>query len=231
MEQNNGLIYIVEDDSAIRELLVYSLKNSGFESLGFSNGKDFFVEMKNRRPDLVILDVMLPQDNGLDILKKIREAKTTADIAVVMLTAKCTEYDKVVGFDGGADDYIAKPFGIMELIARIRRLLKRTQSTYVEQNKISFENIEVDIRKHLVLVNGAQVVLTIKEFDMLVFLLRSINIVHSRENILTKVWNLDYALETRTVDAHIMSLRKKLGDGGKYIVTVRGIGYKAGSQE
>jgi len=225
------MVYIVEDDRAIRELIIYSLKNSGIECQGFIDGNDFFAVMGVNKPDLVILDIMLPCDDGLSILKKIREAKTTADLPVIMLTAKGTEYDKVMGLDSGADDYITKPFGIMELISRVKRLIKRTQKSSDKHNFISFENISVDIPKHLVLVNGQEVVLTIKEFDTLVFLLRSVNIVHSRENILTEVWGYDYAMETRTVDAHIMSLRKKLGDGGKHVQTVRGVGYKIGSPE
>jgi two-component system alkaline phosphatase synthesis response regulator PhoP len=225
------VVYIVEDDLAIRELVIYSLKNSGIECQGFVDGNDFFAAMSAAKPSLIILDIMLPCDDGLSILKKIREAKTTADIPVIMLTAKGTEYDKVMGFENGADDYVTKPFGIMELIARVKRLIKRTKKTSSDQNNLLFENIEVDIPKHLVFVGGQEVILTIKEFDTLVFLLRSRNIVHSRETILTEVWGYDYAMETRTVDAHIMSLRKKMGDGGKYVHTVRGVGYKIGSPE
>ena len=225
------MVYIVEDDLAIRELVIYSLKNSGIECQGFVDGNVFFAAMSAAKPSLIILDIMLPCDDGLSILKKIREAKTTADIPVIMLTAKGTEYDKVMGFENGADDYVTKPFGIMELIARVKRLIKRTKKTSSDQNNLLFENIEVDIPKHLVFVGGQEVILTIKEFDTLVFLLRSRNIVHSRETILTEVWGYDYAMETRTVDAHIMSLRKKMGDGGKYVHTVRGVGYKIGSPE
>jgi two-component system alkaline phosphatase synthesis response regulator PhoP len=225
------MVFVVEDDQSIRDLVLYSLKNSGFECVGFTNGEEFFAEMKNTKPDLVLLDIMLPKEDGLSILKKIRNAKTTAELPVIMLTAKGTEYDKVVGLDSGADDYITKPFGIMELVSRVKRLIARTKKSGNTETILVFENIKVDIPRHLVAVNGKDVNLALKEFDLLVFLMRSKNIVYTREDLLSQVWGYDFAMETRTIDTHIMSLRQKLGDEGKYIQTIRGVGYKIGEVE
>jgi two-component system alkaline phosphatase synthesis response regulator PhoP len=174
---------------------------------------------------------MLPKEDGLSILKKIRSMRTIADIPVIMLTAKGSEYDKVVGLDSGADDYVSKPFGITELIARIKRLLTRTKKRSNNENKLALGALDVDVSKHLVLSGGKEINLTLKEFDLLVFLMRNINIVYSREDLLGKVWGYDITFETRTVDTHIMSLRSKLGDAGKCIQTVRGVGYKIGEIE
>jgi two-component system alkaline phosphatase synthesis response regulator PhoP len=225
------MIFIVEDDAAIRELVIYSLKSAGFECKGFESSEKFWEEMKENVPELILLDVMLPKEDGLSVLKKIRTMRTTADIPVIMLTAKSSEYDKVVGLDGGADDYVAKPFGIMELIARIKRILQRTKKLANSDNKFSLGTIDVDIAKHLVMAEGKEVGLTLKEFDLLVFLLRNKNIVFSREELLEKVWGYDISFETRTVDTHIMSLRAKISSAGKYIQTVRGVGYKIGETE
>lgn len=225
------MVFVVEDERSIRELVLYSLKKSGFECAGFENGEEFFAELKNTKPDLVILDIMLPKEDGLSILKRIRSMRTIADLPVIMLTAKGSEFDKVVGLDLGADDYITKPFGIMELIARVKRLIERTKKTSSSEKKLSIGNIEVNIPKHLAMVGGKEVILSLKEFELLCFLLRSKNIVHSREAILSEVWDYDYATETRTIDNHIMSLRQKLGEEGKYVQTIRGVGYKIGELE
>jgi len=225
------LVYIVEDDRQIRELVLYSLKNSDFECKGFADAESFFAELKATKPDLVILDIMLPKEDGLSILRRIRNSRATADIPVIMLTAKTSEYDKIVGLDSGADDYVTKPFGIMELIARVKRLIARTKKIANTQNNLSFSNIEVDIPKHLVFVGSKEITLTLKEFDLLVFLMRNKSIVYTREELLSKVWDYEQTLETRTIDAHIMSLRQKLGSDGKVIQTVRGVGYKIGNVE
>lgn len=225
------MIFVVEDDRSIRELVLYSLRNSGLECMGFNDGEEFFAELKNCKPELVVLDIMLPKEDGLSILRKIRAMRTIAELPVIMLTAKDTEYDAVVGLDMGADDYIKKPFGVMEFIARVKRLIERTKKSVNAETKLVFKGIEVDIPKHLVGINGKEVVLSLKEFDLLCFLIRSKNIVHSRETLLSQVWGYDYATETRTIDAHIMSLRQKLGDEGKYVQTIRGVGYKIGELE
>jgi two-component system alkaline phosphatase synthesis response regulator PhoP len=225
------MVFVVEDDHSIRELVLYSLRNSGLDCAGFANGEEFFAELKNSKPDLVILEIMLPKEDGLSILKKIRKMRTIAETPVIMLTAKDTEYDVVVGLDSGADDYIKKPFGVMELIARVKRLIERTKKTANTETKLSFETIEIDIPKHLVSIGGKEIVLSLKEFDLLCFLMRNKNIVHSRETLLSQVWGYDYATETRTIDAHVMSLRQKLGDEGKFVQTIRGVGYKIGGIE
>jgi len=225
------MIFIVEDDISIRELVIYSLKNSGFECMGFPSGEQFWAEIKENVPELILLDIMLPKEDGLSILKKIRSMRTIADIPVIMLTAKGAEYDKVVGLDGGADDYVSKPFGITELVARIRRLLARTKRRANNESKFVLGTLEADVSKHLVLSGAKEIILTLKEFDLLVFLMRNKNIVYSREDLLEKVWGYDIMFETRTVDTHIMSLRSKLGETGKCIQTVRGVGYKIGEIE
>jgi len=227
------MIFIVEDDVSIRELVIYSLKNSGFECIGFPSGEQFWTEIKEKEniPELILLDIMLPKEDGLSILKKIRSMRTIADIPVIMLTAKGAEYDKVVGLDDGADDYVSKPFGITELVARIKRLLARTKKRANNENKLVLGTIEADVSKHLVLSGAKETTLTLKEFDLLVFLMRNRNIVYSREDLLEKVWGYDITFETRTVDTHVMSLRAKLGEAGKCIQTVRGVGYKIGEIE
>lgn len=226
------MIYIVEDDASIRDLIIYVLSGDmGFECKGFPDSEQFWAQLKETVPELIILDVMLPKEDGLSILRKVRSMKTTADIPIIMLTAKGSEYDKVVGLDSGADDYISKPFGISELIARIKRLLARTKKGTISENKLFLGTLEIDTSKHLVLSNGKKIELTLKEFELLVFLMRNKNIVFSREEFLEKVWGYDAAIETRTVDTHIMSLRAKIGEAEKYIQTIRGIGYKIGEIE
>jgi len=223
------MVFIVEDDSSIRELVLYSLKNSDIACIGFPDGNELFDELRHTKPDLILLDIMLPKEDGLSILKKIRENTATAEVPVIMLTAKTSELDKVVGLDGGADDYITKPFSIMELIARVKRHITRTKKIPICETTLSFENIKVNIPRHSVNIGSREIVLSLKEFDLLCFLIRNKNIVHSRETLLTSVWGYDFSSgETRTIDTHIMSLRNKLGKEGNFVQTIRGIGYKLG---
>lgn len=219
------MIYLVEDDNSIRELVIYTLQSTGFEAAGFSRGKDFWDAVRKEKPALVLLDIMLPDEDGLTILKKIRNAPETAKIPVIMLTAKGTEYDKVIGLDSGADDYIPKPFGMMELVSRIKAVLRRSAP---EQKSGLYElgPIRVNVVRHTVHVNEELVSLTFKEFELLCCLIENAGIVLSRDQLLTKIWGYDFDGETRTVDVHIRTLRQKLGEGGNYIETIRGVGYK-----
>jgi two-component system alkaline phosphatase synthesis response regulator PhoP len=221
------MIYLVEDDRNIRDLVVYTLNNSGLEARGFSEGKDFWPAVKAAPPALVLLDIMLPGEDGLSILKRLRSSEATAALPVIMLTARGSEYDKVLGLDSGADDYLAKPFGMMEMVARVRSLMRRAV-TEPEKDTYSLGGVIVSIKKHSVSVNGAETVLTPKEFDLLVFLLKNGEAVVSRQQLLHEVWGYDFVGETRTVDTHILTLRGKLGGCGEIIQTVRGIGYKIG---
>ncbi|PNV62271.1 DNA-binding response regulator [Clostridium sp. chh4-2] len=219
------MIYLVEDDNSIRELVIYTLQSTGLEAAGFACGKDFWGGMKAELPSLILLDIMLPDEDGLTILKKIRNTVETAKIPVIMLTAKGTEYDKVVGLDSGADDYIPKPFGMMELVSRVKAVLRRTEP---EQKTRLYEigPIKVNVIRHTVHVNGEPVNLTYKEFELLCYLMENEGIVLSRDQLLSKIWGYDFDGETRTVDVHIRTLRQKLGIGGNYIETIRGVGYK-----
>jgi two-component system alkaline phosphatase synthesis response regulator PhoP len=219
------MIYIVEDDTNIRELVVYTMQSIGFEAEGFERSEAFRSACKERLPDLVILDVMLLGDDGLAILKQIRMREETKEIPVMMLTAKGSEYDKVMGLDSGADDYLAKPAGMMELVARVKSLLRRTKPK--QEEKLSLAGVIIDIGRHTVTAADVPVVLTNKEFDLLVYLIRNKGLALSREQILQSVWGMDFEGESRTVDTHILTLRGKLGDSGSIIATVRGIGYKA----
>ncbi|HQN63730.1 MAG TPA: response regulator transcription factor [Flexilinea sp.] len=219
------MIYCVEDNTEIRELVVYTLQMTGFTARGFVDGKDFFAAIKEELPELVLLDIMLPGEDGLQILKKLRASETTRTIPVIMLTAKTTEYDKVIGLDSGADDYLAKPFGMMELIARIKAVLRRA-SVAEESDEITIGPLVVYRDEHRVFNNGVEVALTPKEFSLLLYLIENRGIVLTRERLLSEVWGFDYYGETRTVDAHIRSLRMKLGEASDLIETVRGIGYR-----
>ncbi len=219
------MIYCVEDNTEIRELVVYTLQMTGFTARGFVDGKDFFAAIKEELPELVLLDIMLPGEDGLQILKKLRASEVTRAIPVIMLTAKTTEYDKVIGLDSGADDYLTKPFGMMELIARIKAVLRRA-SVAEESDEITIGPLVVYRDEHRVLNNGIEVALTPKEFSLLLYLIENRGIVLTRERLLSEVWGFDYYGETRTVDAHIRSLRMKLGEAGDLIETVRGIGYR-----
>ncbi len=219
------MIYIVEDDENIRELVVYTLKSTGFEAEGFEKGEPFWSALKTRMPSLVLLDIMLPEEDGLTILKRLRSDTRTKRLPVMMLTAKGTEYDKVLGLDGGADDYIAKPFGMMELVARIRALIRRTADEG-ESRQLSYGGLCVDKLKHTVTVDGNDVALTFKEFELLCTLLEANGNVMTRDTLLTKIWGYDFDGETRTADVHVRTLRQKLGHYGEIIETVRGLGYR-----
>lgn len=220
-------IYCIEDDESIRELIVYALNNSGFEGLGFENGEDFFEVLDKSLPDLILLDIMLPGDDGLTILENIKKSSNTKDIPVILLTAKTTEYDIVKGLDLGADDYIPKPFGVMELMSRIKAVLRRTSPSN-STDVLSLNSITMDYDKRIVKIDEEVIRLTYKEFELLYYLLKNQNLVLTREMIMNEVWGFDFEGETRTVDVHIGTLRQKLGDSGKLIQTIRNVGYKVG---
>ncbi len=220
-------IYLVEDDESIRELILYALESSGFEAKGFERGEQFWVAVGGATPSLCILDIMLPGDDGLQILRRLKGNAATEGIPVIMLTAKATEYDKVKGLDLGADDYITKPFGVLELISRVRAVLRRVKPDD-ETAPLSYGGIILDNDRRTVTVDETPVVLTFKEFELLAFLLKNLGIVLTREKIMERVWGFDYEGESRTVDMHIKSLRQKLGTSGEAIQTVRGVGYKIG---
>lgn len=222
-------IFLVEDDENIRELVVYALKSAGFEARGFSSAKEFYKELDKEIPQLLLLDIMLPDEDGISILKKLRNNGRLKNIPVIMLTAKSTEYDKVVGLDSGADDYVTKPFGVMELLSRVRAVLRRSKNVSQEEI-LTMGGLALDTKKHEVLVDGKPVVLTFKEFELLAYLMKNRNIVLTRDKILDVIWNYEYEGESRTVDVHIGSLRQKLGSCGNMIRTVRGVGYKLEEQ-
>ena len=219
------MIYLVEDDNSIRELVIYTLQTTGFEAKGFACAKDFWNEMKKEEPSLVLLDIMLPDEDGLSILRKLRDSGHTSRLPVIMLTAKGTEYDKVIGLDSGADDCIPKPFGMMELISRVKALLRRTEPERRAGIR-TLGSIAVNLDKHTVTVNGDPVALTYKEFELLCYLMENEGIVLTRDQLLSKIWGYDFDGETRTVDVHIRTLRQKLGGASGYIETIRGVGYK-----
>ena len=222
-------IYILEDDLNIQEIEAYALKNSGYQTEGFDNARDFFKKVSERVPSLLLLDIMLPGEDGLEILKKLKNSSKTKDIPVIMVTAKGSEYDKVVGLDSGADDYVTKPFGMMELISRIKAVLRRSGKQQ-DKTKLSVGGISLDTKKHEVKVDGEQVVLTLKEFELLEKLMRNQGIVLTRDQLLTEIWGYDFDGETRTVDVHIRTLRQKLGEQGSLVKTVRGVGYRIGGE-
>ena len=219
------MIYCVEDDASIRELVVYTLKATGYEAQGFADGKAFSAALEQHVPELVLLDIMLPGEDGLQILKRLRSSAVTADLPIIMLTAKGTEYDKVIGLDSGADDYIAKPFGMMELVSRVKALLRRTQKQ-ATVDVLECGTLMLDKEAHRVVAGGQEVFLTHKEFELLEYLMENRNIVLSREKILDRIWGYTSDVETRTLDVHIRSLRQKLGESGDCIETVRGVGYR-----
>jgi two-component system alkaline phosphatase synthesis response regulator PhoP len=225
-----GLIYLVEDEASIRDLVLYTLNNSGLQAKGFGEGKCFWQALEEKQPDLVLLDIMLPGEDGLAILQKLRSAKGFSKLPVIMLTAKGAEYDKVLGLESGADDYLAKPFGMMELVARVKALLRRTQPESRKEEFHLGKNTFVSVPRHTVTVGDKEITLTLKEFDLLVCLIRNKNMVLSREQLLKRVWGYDFTGETRTVDTHILTLRSKLGPAGALIETVRGLGYKIGEE-
>ncbi len=221
------MIYCVEDDKSIRELVVYSLNNTGFKAVGFPDAEQLHENLKTEKPELILLDLMLPGEDGITVLKKLKRNVDTAEIPVIVITAKDTEYDKVIGLDNGADDYIVKPFGIMELISRIKAVLRRTKKTKEEEIYIC-ENITLNNKAHIVKVDDVNVDLTNKEFKLLYLLLKNRGNVLTRDYLLQTIWGYDFDGETRTVDVHIRTLRSKLSNAGDLIKTVRGVGYRIG---
>jgi len=225
------MIYVVEDDDNVREMVCYALRSSGFAAKGFENAGVFWQELKATVPELILLDIMLPDEDGLTILAKLKTATKTAHLPVIMLTAMGTEYDRVKGLDAGADDYIAKPFSILELLARVRALLRRTGQVNVkpeqETNQIQLGGLTMDFNKRVVLANNKEASLTFKEFELLHLLLKHEDVVLTREQLLSQIWGYDYeGTSNRTVDVHIKTLRQKLGACGDMIKTIRGVGYK-----
>ncbi len=221
------MIYLLEDDESIRSFVEYALNNSGLESKGFEKPSDFWKGIGEEIPSLVILDVMLPEEDGLEVLKKLRNRSETKKVPVIMLTAKDSEYDKVIGLDSGADDYVSKPFGMMELISRIKALIRRTADE-VKKDEYTVGGLYVCPSKHIVRANGNDVVLTYKEFELLCLLISNRGTVFNRDQILQRIWGFEFDGENRTVDVHIRTLRTKLGECGLLVETVRGIGYKIG---
>lgn len=219
------MIFCVEDDAGIRELMVYTLNASGFEAVGFPDGAALFQALETQNPQLIMLDIMLPGEDGISILKKLRSRNGTERIPVIMATAKGTEYDKVIALDSGADDYLAKPFGMMEMVSRVRAVLRRC-APLGEGNVLRAGNLTVNLDERTVTANGNRVNLTFKEFELLKLFLSHPKMVFTRDQLLSNVWNIDYAGETRTVDVHIQTLRQKLGDCGRMIETVRNVGYR-----
>ena len=220
-------IYIIEDDDNIRELVMYALDSSNFKSVGFENPSDFWKTLKNEIPDLVLLDIMLPNEDGITILKKLKNDSATKELPVIMLTAKGSEYDRVKGLDLGADDYITKPFSVLELISRIKAVLRRS-SGIENNNTITIGAVTICLDKRNVVSEGETIVLTFKEFELLHYLMQNKDIVLDRERILEKIWGFDFEGESRTVDVHVKTLRQKLKNGGEIIKTIRNVGYKAG---
>ena len=223
-------IYIVEDDENIRELVIYALRSNGFEALGFESSRGFFEELgKNAAPPaLILLDIMLPEEDGLSVLKRLRGDGRYHNIPVIMLTAKGSEFDRVKGLDMGADDYVTKPFGVMELLARIKAVLRRSGAGSEKEEKFCCRDIVLDHGRHIVSVGGETVTLTYKEYELLLCLMRNAGLVVSRDKIMDLVWGYDFTGESRTVDAHIKTLRQKLGTAGDHIKTIRNVGYKMG---
>ena len=224
------MIYCVEDDDSIRELMVYTLQASGFEACGFQDATAFWNMMKEKKPELVILDIMLPEEDGISILKKLRTSPVTEEIPVIMATAKDSEYDTVIGLDSGADDYLSKPFGMMEMVSRIKAVLRRS-APKKERKIIQCGSIVIDEGKHMVTVNDRCISLTLKEYELLKFMIENSGQVFTRDILLASVWGADFVGETRTVDVHIGTLRTKLDECGDMIKTVRGVGYKMEEQE
>lgn len=224
MENTMSVVFVVEDDTNIREIERYALKNSGYEVETFESGAELFQRLKEEIPSLILLDIMLPGESGLDILAKIRGTAETSRIPIIMVTAKTSELDKVKGLDLGADDYISKPFGVMELVSRVKALLRRSNPVQ-DEAQLMLGDIYIDNDRHAVLVGGKPCELTFKEFELLKYLIINRGIVLSRDKLMNQVWGFEYEGESRTVDMHIKTLRQKLGDAGHYIKTVRNVGY------
>ena len=220
------MIYYVEDDDNIREVVVYTLKHSGFESKGFSSGKDFISICENEIPELILLDIMLPEIDGLTILKQIKSSTLLKNIPVIMVTAKTGELNTVIGLDSGADDYIQKPFSMLELVSRIKAVLRRTKDIEQKNFTKEFGKFFIDENKHLVQFENKDIDLTNKEFELLLYLVRNEDIVITRERLLEEVWGYSFSGDTRTIDVHVKSLRQKLMGAEEFIQTIRGVGYK-----
>lgn len=223
------MIFCVEDDDAVRELMIYTLKTAGFKAKGFANSDEFWTALREKRPELILLDIMLPGEDGISVLRKLRGSPVTSDIPVIMSTAKDSEFDKVIGLDSGADDYLCKPFGMMEMLSRIKAVLRR--STPKAGAVLSCGDILLDEGRHAVLVKGKPISLTLKEYEVLKLFMENTDQVFTREILLSKIWGLDFIGETRTIDVHIGTLRTKLAECGDMIKTVRGVGYKMEGQE
>lgn len=219
------MIYIVEDDRNIQEIELFALKNSGYQAAGFETAKEFYRALDTRLPELILLDIMLPDEDGMSILKRLRARPDTQGIPVILVTAKATEIDKVKGLDGGADDYIAKPFGVMEMIARVKALLRRSGGA--ETSLLTCGDVTLDSERRMVFVGGKPVELTYKEFELLRLLMKNHGIVISRDVIMERVWDSSFEGESRTIDVHVRTLRQKLGEAGSLIKTIRNVGYMA----
>lgn len=220
------MVYCVEDDSGIRNLMLYTLEMSGFNAVGFEDSAEFWKAINRDKPELILLDIMLPGEDGITILKKLRSETQTAEIPIIMASAKGTEYDKVIGLDLGADDYLAKPFGMMEMISRVKSVLRRAAPQ--TNNILKCGEIELNIERHTVMLCGKEIQLTLKEYDLLHIFMRNQGIVLTREILLERVWGKDFIGETRTIDVHVGTLRSKLGSEGDQIKTIRGVGYRMG---
>ena len=222
------MIYFVEDDNSIRKLVLYTLSSQGIACEGFARPSEFWAAMDKALPDLVLLDIMLPEEDGISILRRLRSASETRSLQIIMLTAKGSEYDKVIGLDNGADDYITKPFGMMELVARLKTALRRAGTAENSGRTYELGALRVDLTAHTVTVNGENVALTLKEFELLCLLLERRGAVFTRDQLLNTIWGYSFDGASRTVDVHIRTLRQKLGEAGNCIQTVRGVGYKIG---
>ncbi|HOB09925.1 MAG TPA: response regulator transcription factor [Limnochordia bacterium] len=224
------MVYYVEDDASIRGAVLYALNSTGFEAEGFEDGESFFEAVSQQLPDIVLLDIMLPGIDGLEVLERLRADRKTADIPVILITAKGSEFEKVIGLDSGADDYVAKPFGVTELISRIKAVLRRVPRQDAAE-QITVDGLTIDIRQHTVTIEGKEIDLTLKEFNLLHCLMRNEGRVFTRDELLDIVWGYDAETETRTVDVHIGTIRQKLGEYSSYIKTVRGLGYRFARNE
>ncbi|MFR6008951.1 MAG: response regulator [Christensenellales bacterium] len=225
------MIWCVDDDDTIREIEVYTLTQTGFEARGFADGNSMLETLKIEIPELIVLDIMLPGKDGVEVLKEIRSDSQTAKIPVIMATAKGTEMDKIHGLDTGADDYLVKPFGMMEMVSRIKAVLRRCEPVKNEDDIVSIGDIVLNDKEHIVTAKGENVNLTFKEYKILKLFMNNLDIVFSRDKLLSEVWGVDYLGESRTVDMHIKTLRQKLGEAGAQIKTVIGVGYKLGSSK
>lgn len=222
---NKEMIWCVEDDAAIRDIEIYALESTGFEAIGFEDGMSCWNELQVKKPDLIVLDVMLPGMNGVELLRKIRETSSLKDIPVIMATAKDGEYDKVKSLDLGADDYVVKPFGVMELVSRIKAVLRRCKSA-AKQKNLTMKGLVLNLDEHTVMADGERIILTYKEYELLKLFLSHKGMAFTREQLFNEVWGENYVGETRTLDMHIRTLRQKIGEYGKCIETVRNVGYR-----